>query len=60
MLKKVCKEVLGMWVVGNESEKYWFGILIGTKNRGVGEIMIVFVDIMTRFSDTVSEGFLRE
>lgn len=29
------KEVLGMWVGGNESAKYWLGVLNDIKNRGV-------------------------
>lgn len=37
------KEVLGMWVGGNESAKYWLSVLNETKNRGVEDIMIVSV-----------------
>ncbi|MHB8063437.1 MAG: transposase [Ruminiclostridium sp.] len=29
------KEVLGMWVGGNESAKYWLGILNEIKNLGI-------------------------
>ena len=29
------KEVLGMWIGGNESAKYWLGVLNEIKNRGV-------------------------
>ena len=35
------REVLGMWVGGNESAKYWLSVLNGIKNRGVEDIMIV-------------------
>ena len=38
------KEVLGMWIGGNESAKYWLGVLNEIKNRGVKDIMIVSVD----------------
>ena len=38
------KEVLGMWIGGNESAKYWLGVLNEIKNRGVEDIMIVSVD----------------
>ena len=45
------KEVLGMWVGGNESAKYWLGILNEIKNRGVEDIMIISVDGLTGFGD---------
>ena len=38
------KEVLGMWIGGNESAKYWLGVLNEIKNCGVEDIMIVSVD----------------
>ena len=38
------KEVLGIWIVGNESAKYWLCVLNEIKNRGVEDIMIVSVD----------------
>ena len=37
------KEVLGMWIGGNESAKYWLGVLNEIKNC-VEDIMIVSVD----------------
>lgn len=47
------KEVLGMWVRGNESAKYWLGVLTEIKNRGVEDILIVPVDGLTRFGDAI-------
>ena len=47
------KEVLGMWVGGNESAKYWLGILNEIKNRGVEDIMIISVDGLTGFGDAI-------
>ena len=46
------KEVLGMWIGGNESAKYWLGVLNEIKNRGVEDIMIVSVDGLIEFVDT--------
>ena len=46
------KEVLGMWLGGNESAKYWLGVLNEIKNRGVEDIMIVSVDGLIGFVDT--------
>ena len=47
------KEVLGMWVGGNESTKYWLGVLTEIKNRGVEDILIVSVDGLTGFGDAI-------
>ena len=51
------KEVLGMWVGGNESAKYWLSVLNEIKNRGVEDIMIVSVDGLTGFVDAISAVF---
>jgi putative transposase len=47
------KEVIGMWVGGNESAKYWLGILNEIKNRGTEDILIISVDGLTGFSDAI-------
>lgn len=52
-----CKEVLGMWIGGNESAKYWLGVLNEIKNRGVEDIMIVSVDGLTGFVDAIGAVF---
>ena len=51
------KEVLGLWVGGNESAKYWLGVLNEIKNRGVEDIMIVSVDGLTGFADAINAVF---
>lgn len=51
------REVLGMWVGGNESAKYWLGVLNEIKNRGVEDIMIVSVDGLTGFVDAIGAVF---
>lgn len=51
------KEVLGMWIGGNESAKYWLGVLNEIKNRGVEDIMIVSVDGLTGFRDAIGAVF---
>ncbi len=48
------KEVLGMWIGGNESAKYWLGVLNEIKNRGTEDILIVSVDGLTGFGDAIS------
>lgn len=47
------KEVLGMWIGGNESAKYWLGVLNEIKNRGVEDILIVSVDGLSGFGDAI-------
>lgn len=51
------REVLGMWVGGNESAKYWLGVLNEIKNRGTQDIMIVSVDGLTGFGDAIHAVF---
>lgn len=51
------REVLGMWVGGNESAKYWLGVLNEIKNRGVEDIMIISVDGLTGFGDAIHAVF---
>lgn len=47
------KEVLGMWIGGNESAKYWLGVLNEIRNRGVEDILITSVDGLTGFNDAI-------
>ena len=51
------KEVLGMWIGGNESAKYWLGVLNEIKNRGTEDIMIVSVDGLTGLVDAIQAVF---
>ena len=51
------KDVLGMWIGGNESAKYWLGVLNEIKNRGVQDILIVSVDGLTGFADAIGAVF---
>lgn len=51
------REVLGVWVGGNKSAKYWFSVLNEIKNRGVEDIMIVSVDGLTGFGDAIHAVF---
>lgn len=51
------KDVLGMWIGGNESAKYWLGVLNEIRNRGVEDIMIVSVDGLTGFADAIGAVF---
>ena len=51
------KEVLGLWVGGNESAKYWLGVLTEIKNRGVQDILIISVDGLTGFADAIHAVF---
>ena len=51
------REVMGMWVGGNERAKYWPGVLNEIKNRGVEDIMIVSVDGLTGFGDAIHAVF---
>lgn len=47
------KEVLGLWVGGNESSKYWLNVLSEIKNRGTENILIISVDNLKGFSEAI-------
>ena len=47
------KEVMGMWIGGNESAKYWIGVLNEIRNRGTEDILIASVDGLTGFNDAI-------
>ena len=51
------KEVMGMWIGGNESAKYWLSVLNEIKNRGTQDILIVCVDGLTGFGDAIHSVF---
>lgn len=43
------KEFLGFWIFETEGGKFWLGLLIELKNRGVEEILIVCVNGLSGF-----------
>lgn len=51
------KDVLGMYVSGNESAKFWLSIMNGLKNRGVQDILIACVDGLTGFPQVIEAVF---
>ncbi len=51
------KEVLGIWIGGNESSKFWLGVLNDLKNRGVEDILIACKDGLSGFSEAINSVF---
>ena len=51
------REVLGMWIGGNESAKYWLSVLNELKNRGVKDILIICADGLTGIKEAISAAF---
>lgn len=51
------KDVLGIWLGANESEKYWLSVLNGLKNRGVSDILITSVEGLTGFVEAINVAF---
>jgi len=47
------KELLGLWIGGNEGAKFWLGVLTELKNRGISDIFIACMDGLTGFPDAV-------
>lgn len=51
------KEVLGIYIGGNESSKYWLGILNELKNRGVKDVLVICADGLTGMKEAVLAAF---
>lgn len=51
------KDVLGMYVGENESERFWLSIMNGFKNRGVEDILITWVDGLLGFPQAIEEVY---
>lgn len=47
------KEILGIWVGGNESSKFWLGVLNDLKTRGVKSVNLFCVDGLTGFREAI-------
>lgn len=51
------KEVLGIWVGGNESSKFWLGVLNDLKSRGVKRVDLFCVDGLSGFREAIGAAF---
>lgn len=51
------KEVLGMYIGGNESAKYWLSVLNDLKNRGMQDVLIACVDGLAGFAEAIAAVF---
>jgi len=47
------KEILGIWVGGNESSKFWLGVLNELKSRGVKKVDLFCVDGLSGFREAI-------
>ncbi len=47
------KEILGIWVGGNESSKFWLGVLNDLKTRGVKMVNLFCVDGLTGLKEAI-------
>lgn len=52
-----CKDVLGIWIGGNETGKYWLGVLNELKNRGIEDVLIFSVDGLNGFPEAIEATF---
>lgn len=51
------REVLGMWLQGNEGARFWLGVLNDLKARGVQDILIAVVDGLKGFPQAIEAAF---
>lgn len=55
--KEGIKELLGMYIGGNESASFWLQVLTELNNRGVEDILIACIDNLTGFKDAIASVF---
>ncbi len=53
------KDLLGMWIGEAEGAKFWLNLLTELQNRGVCDILIAAVDVLTGFLDAIGSVFPR-
>jgi len=51
------KEVLGLYVGGNESSKYWLSVLNELKNRGIKDIFVICADGLSGIKESIEASF---
>jgi len=51
------KEVLGLYVGGNESSKYWLSVLNELKNRGIRDIFVICADGLKGIKESIEAAF---
>jgi putative transposase len=47
------KEILGIWVGGNESSKFWLSVLNELKSRGIKDVYLFCVDGLNGFREAI-------
>lgn len=53
------REVLGLWMSGNEGAKFWLSVITSLKNRGVEDIFITCCDGLKGFPEAIEAVFPR-
>lgn len=51
------KDILGVWIGGNESSKFWLGVLTELKNRGVQDVLIFSVDGLSGLKEAIQTAY---
>lgn len=51
------KEVLGLWIEGNEGARFWLRVMTELSNRGVKDILIAVVDGLKGFPEAIEAVF---
>jgi putative transposase len=51
------KEILGIWIEQTKGAKFWLRVMNETRSRGVGDILIAFVDGLKGFPEAINAVF---
>ena len=51
------KDILGIWIGENESNKFWLNVLNELKTRGIKDVFLFCVDGLTGFRQAIEAAF---
>lgn len=51
------KDCLGLWIVENESAKFWLSVLNEIKNRGIKDVLIFSIDGLAGLTEAIRAAF---
>ena len=51
------KEVLGLWTSANEGSTFWLAVLTALRNRGLRDVLIVYIDGLKGFLQAIESVF---
>lgn len=48
------KDIVGLWIGGNETSKFWLSVLNDFKTKGIRNVLVFCTDGLNGFSETIA------